>query len=227
MKGFVLFSGGIDSRTCLAIAMRDCDEVAAISVDYGQRHIKEVDQANQICQDLGIEQLVLKIPNMLGASRLTDEKSHIPDVTYDDIEGISPTYVPFRNGSMLSLAASLIDGQLGEHTNDKETLATLYTGTHAEDAKNWAYPDCTPEFIGAEANAIFIGTYQRVRLLAPLLYMRKDEIVKYGSQFGNIYDKTWSCYKGLDLHCGKCPTCYSRQDAFAKAGVQDPTEYAA
>src|SRR5690606_32391056 len=103
----------------------------------------------------------------------------------------------------------------------------LAYGAHAEDAQNWAYPDCTPEFIGAMANAIFIGSYQRLRLWAPLMNMQKYQIVRVGADLGVPFHLTTSCYKGGDKHCGTCPTCISRKGAFIRANVPDPTVYAA
>ena len=108
-----------------------------------------------------------------------------------------------------------------------EDLVTIYFGAHAEDAKNWAYPDCTPEFIGAMACAIYIGTYKAVRVNAPLTYITKGQTIEWGTKLNVPYALTWSCYKGEELHCGTCPTCRSRKTAFAEAGVVDPTVYAA
>ena len=87
----------------------------------------------------------------------------------------------------------------------------VYYGAHAEDAKNWAYPDCTPEFIGAQANAIYIGTYHKIRLHTPWMWLRKDEIITDGERLGVPWHLTWSCYKGGEFHCGSCPTCLARK----------------
>jgi 7-cyano-7-deazaguanine synthase len=149
---------------------------------------------------------------------LTDETIEIPNISYDEITGISPTYVPFRNGLMLSNAASI-----AQH----EGFDLLYYGAHSEDAKAWAYPDCTPEFNGAMANAIFVGTYQKTRLITPLQWMLKSEIVELGTKLELDFSLTWSCYVGGELHCGTCPTCRARKVAFQQAGVADPTMYAA
>jgi 7-cyano-7-deazaguanine synthase len=239
-KSFVLLSGGIDSTTCLAIANAFHDKhggtVEAISIDYGQRHLKETICAAEICDRYGIKHQVLDCKGALGSSMLTDPNVKVPDISYDDITGISPTYVPFRNGFMLARLAA--HAQLYVNTVDKifagwdpkpalDDLVTLYFGAHSEDAKNWAYPDCTPEFIGSMANAIYIGTYRSVRLLTPLAYLDKSQVVEWGSKLGAPYDISWSCYKGEVEHCGTCPTCRSRKDAFRIAGVLDPTKYAA
>lgn len=217
-KVLVLHSGGLDSSVCLAMAVNEygAENCKSISINYGQRHKKEMDFADKLCAHYGVERQVVTLPPIKGVM-LTDSSIEIPKVTYDQIEGISPTYVPFRNGLMLSNAASI-----AQH----EGFDLLYYGAHAEDAKNWAYPDCTPEFNGAMANAIFIGTYQKTRLITPLQWMLKSEIVKAGNQLKVPFELTWSCYKGDEHHCGQCPTCYARSDAFSGAEVADPTIYA-
>jgi 7-cyano-7-deazaguanine synthase in queuosine biosynthesis len=110
--------------------------------------------------------------------------------------------------------------------SDKEQNAVIYFGAHAEDAQNWAYPDCTPEFIGSMANAIFIGTYQRVRLVTPFIHSLKSTIVHDGWMLDVPYHLTWSCYAGGEVHCGECPTCIARKEAFTKGNIPDPTVYA-
>lgn len=253
-KAFVLLSGGIDSTTCLSIAMRDFDgSVEAIGVDYGQRHIKETEQALKICQHHGIPYRILNLRGLLSGDNvmLTEEsrgKVEVPNIDYSEIKGVSPTYVPFRNGTMLSAITayaqkyvmSQIDAgaqdlqKFGMSDQDAKDIATrnakdlcsIYFGAHAEDAFNWAYPDCTPEFIGAMSNAIYIGSYQTIRLVTPFAYSSKADIIRTGERLGTPYGLTWSCYKGEELHCGTCPTCRARKQAFEAAGVDDPTEYA-
>jgi 7-cyano-7-deazaguanine synthase len=101
----------------------------------------------------------------------------------------------------------------------------LYFGAHAEDARAWAYPDCTPEFIGAMANAIYIGSYQQLRLRTPLEWLTKADIIQLGDRLGVPWEQTWSCYAGGQSHCGTCPTCRARRQGFVRAGVYDPTMY--
>jgi len=216
MRALTLLSGGIDSATCLYIANRDNAEVAAISVDYGQRHHREMESARAICHKLGCDHQILKIPH-ISNSKLTDPDSDIPNLRYDQIQGVSPSYVPFRNGLMLSYLASIAQAQGYDR---------IYFGAHAEDAANDAYPDCTLHFVGAMAAAIYIGTYHAVRLVAPFIESNKDQIIEQGARLGVPYDLTWSCYKGEALHCGQCPTCHARAMAFERAGVIDPTTYA-
>jgi len=219
-KAYVLLSGGVDSSTALAIANDDWDgRVAAVSVNYGQRHQKEIEQARKIAERLHNQFIVRDITGFISKGGLTDDNLEIPPVSYDELpQGVSPTYVPFRNGTMLSLIA-------GMASIDPEAEA-VYIGVHAEDAENWAYPDCTPEFIGGMANAIYIGTYHKIRLHSPLIFMKKHEIVQAGTRLGVAWEDTWSCYEGGELHCGVCPTCRARMEAFHAAGIIDPTAYA-
>lgn len=220
-KAFVLLSGGIDSTTCLAIAANSSVEsVEGVSIDYGQRHKKEIDFARVQCTDHGATHHTLMVERLGGM--LTSPEQQIPNVRYDQIEGVSPTYVPFRNGTLLSMITAHAQRWVNAAP---ERNASVYFGAHAEDAQNWAYPDCTPEFIGAMANAIYIGTYQTVRLCTPLMWFEKHAIVTLGAKLGVNFLKTWSCYAGGELHCGKCPTCFARQDAFRRAGIKDPTVY--
>jgi 7-cyano-7-deazaguanine synthase len=260
-KAFVLLSGGLDSTTCLGIAMQQCSDVEAVSINYGQRHTKEIEHARRICNIYGIPHRTLNLGGILtdkntmlarGSKGLVD----IPDISYDQIKGVSPTYVPFRNGTMLSVLAAHVqkwvvneierkmaemkeaaaeDSEITDPevipyrrlvaTDQLRDAVGIYFGAHAEDAANWAYPDCTPEFIGAMANAIYIGTYMTVRLYTPLMWYTKAQIVAYGDKLGVPFADTWSCYKGEEVHCGVCPTCRARKEAFRQANVNDPTTY--
>jgi 7-cyano-7-deazaguanine synthase len=227
---FVLLSGGLDSTVALYHAVREYKSAVGISVNYGQRHSREIEHAKAICDRAGIPHQVLHMPpGLLDGVMLTDRNQTIPDLHYDQIEGVSPTYVPFRNGLMLSMITAYahkwcVLNQAEEGAPIREAVVVI--GAHAEDAHNWAYPDCTPEFLGAMANAIFIATYRQVRLVAPLMHMRKYEIVELGHKLDAPFELTWSCYAGGDKHCGACPTCYARRGAFNFAGIADPTEYA-
>lgn len=242
----VLLSGGVDSTTCLYHAYSAApgyDELHAVSIDYGQRHKKEIDYAKKSCQSLDgrtAHHHTIVAPSIFPKSMLTNAQEKVPDISYKDIEGVSPTYVPFRNGTMLSLLTAFTEGlikdrseqfggdydELGEPAS-KHVEADIYFGAHAEDAANWAYPDCTFEFTGAMANAIYIGTYRRIRLIVPLQWMNKQQVIEHGDKLHVRWENTWSCYKGLDKQCGQCPTCRSRREGFVLAGVKDPTEYAA
>lgn len=229
-RAYVLLSGGIDSTTCLYLARKQFGVVIGLSVFYGQRHRKEIEHARASCAKVGARHAVLDISASMPRSALTDADADIPRVSYAEIEGVSPAYVPFRNGFLLALAAAYI---IGEREALKQTSGQdpsgewgLYFGAHAEDAQNWAYADCTPEFIGAMANAIFVGTYRQLRLHAPLEWLDKRAIIELGGKLGVNWSLTWSCYLGGDAHCGTCPTCRARREGFSAAGVPDPTVYA-
>jgi 7-cyano-7-deazaguanine synthase len=246
-KAFVLLSGGIDSATCLYQAIEDFGDVEAISIDYGQRHAKELITAATLAKQRLVPHHVIDLSNVIPrGSMLTNEAQALPDASYSDLpEGISPTYVPFRNGLMLSAVASHVQGRWDEGAGLQSARAinmplsefdgarpmghhewAIYFGAHAEDAQNWAYPDCTPEFIGAMANAIYIGSYRAIRLHTPLQWLTKAQVISLGESHGVPFKDTWSCYAGGELHCGTCPTCRARKAGFEEAGVPDPTEYA-
>lgn len=222
MRPLVLLSGGLDSTTCLAIASREAVSLEAISIFYGQKHVTEIDAARRVAKYYAARhhEVTLDPNQFLGAgSTLMDPDKPNPETTYEELQkavGPSPTYVPFRNGNLLSVAASYAL---------KLKCDTIYAGMHAEDAKNWAYPDCTPEFLGAMANAIYVGTYHKVRLVAPLMWMTKTEVVACGKHLGVPFDLTWSCYNGREKACGVCPTCISRIAAFRENGMIDPISY--
>lgn len=228
-RAYILLSGGIDSTTCLHIARSSCPEVIGVSVDYGQRHTKEILYAIKTCFDFGLEHRIINLTQVVPKTMLTDSESEIPSVSYAEIEGVSPTYVPFRNGLMLSALTSLASGEMAMIKQQPKEIKEwgLYFGAHMEDAANWAYPDCTPEFIGAMANAIYIGTYHTIRLITPLQWMKKGKIIQLGTELGVNWINTWSCYAGGEFHCGVCPTCRARKQGFIEAGVVDPTVYEA
>jgi len=216
-NALVLLSGGIDSTTALALAMErgDHENVLAIIFNYGQRHKAEVDAAVKIADNYGIVHRIERIPVGHGGV-LMDHHAKMPHMTYEEIaesEGPSPTYVPFRNACFLSHATSNAL-ELG--------CDTLYAGMHGEDAHNWAYPDCTPEFIGAMQNAIYIGSYFKVRLVCPFTYLTKAEVIAVGMEYDAPYHLTVSCYEGTTPPCEKCPTCIARAQAFKDAGFEDP-----
>lgn len=234
-RAYVLLSGGIDSTTCLNLAARDWPEVVGVSVFYGQRHSKEIEAAAISCHRLGVRHCTLDLRSIVPKTMLTDPHAEVPSIPYSEIRGVSPTYVPFRNGLMLSAAASWIQGErakwaadnCGSWDPDQDQIEWgLYFGAHAEDAHNWAYPDCTPEWIGAMVNAIYVGTYRQLRLITPLEWLGKAAIIRLGEEVGVRWQDTWSCYKGEALHCGVCPTCRARRQGFIEAGVADPTIYA-
>lgn len=245
---FVLLSGGVDSTTTLAIARNDfpTDDIEAVTVDYGQRHSVERDYALHQAIKYHAHFTTMPIKGLMSGMLVGDGEA-VPDKSYAELgEGISPTYVSFRNGLMLSALAARAQGWImhqealwmkcfnadtqgdfGKYQGVREASATIYCGVHADDGVGWAYPDCTPEFVGSMANAIHIGTYFKVRVRAPLQYYSKADVVRHGARLNVDYGQTWSCYKGGEEHCGTCPTCQSRKEAFKIVGIEDPTRYSA
>ncbi len=223
-KALVLLSGGLDSTTCAVLACREFgpENVIALTLFYGQKHAKEIEAAKAVVRHLGIgEHHIEKLPDIFkgGGSTLVDPELSNPETTYEELNksyGVSPTYVPFRNANFLSAATTIAMVKEAD---------TIFYGPHSEDARNWAYPDCTPEFNGAMANAIFIGTYMKVRLVTPMQWMTKTEVVALGRKIGVPFELTWSCYNGLEKACGVCPTCVGRLQAFKDNGMEDPIAY--
>ena len=224
MKAIVLLSGGMDSATCATLAAKKhgASEVGGISIIYGQTHVNEVQAAERVANALQIHHKVVTVNDVFagyGSSIVAEDNAEMPNQSYEELHdsyGVSPTYVPYRNGTFLSLATidALIEG-----------AEEIWFGAHAEDAHNWAYPDCTPEFIGAMANAIYIGTYHKVRLITPLQWMTKTRIAQVAVANNVPLWLTLSCYRGEDPACGTCPTCVGRRNAFKMAGLSDPIEY--
>lgn len=210
----IIVSGGLDSITLL---YEKADEIAlAISFDYGQNHSKnELPLAEYHCKKLGIPHITipLKFMNVYLKSSLLEGSEAIPEGHYEE-ENMKSTVVPFRNGIMLSIAIGI-----AESHNLKYVMIANHGGDHT------IYPDCRPEFISAIDKAACAGTYINVQVVAPYTNISKTEIVKRGVALGIDYNKTWSCYKGGEKHCGKCGTCVERKEAFLKANVNDPTEY--
>lgn len=224
-SALVVLSGGLDSTVCLAIAAEDHPDLHAVSFYYGQKHSEEVNHAAEIARVYGASHRIIGLPQIFegtGSTLISNNEIDNPRGSYEDVqdiegEAVSPTYVPYRNGNLLSMATAyaLTVG-----------ADTLYAGMHAEDAAHWAYPDCTPEFLGAMANAIYIGSYRKVRLVTPLQWLSKADVVRLGSELDAPFSLTLSCYDGSVPACGTCPTCVGRINAFRSNGLVDPIEYA-
>lgn len=228
MKALVLSSGGVDSTTCVALAVdRHGEEnVITASLYYGQKHDKELECARRIAKYYGVRHIEEDISNIMkyAGSVCTlvkggGEISHESYAKQIEKNGRVSTYVPFRNGLLLSIAASYADSLFP----DEDVL--IYYGAHADDAAGEAYADCSPEFVNAMNNAINIGTYGRITVLSPFVHLHKSDIVKIGLQLKVPYDFTWSCYEGGEYACGKCATCLDRKKAFELAGSVDPISY--
>jgi len=210
----IIVSGGLDSITLL---YDKAETIAlAISFDYGQNHgAKELPYAQYHCEKLGIPHITIPLSFMhqYFKSSLLDGAEAIPEGHYEE-ENMKSTVVPFRNGIMLSIATGIAESH---------ELKRVYIANHGGD--HTIYPDCRPEFIHAMNGAAKAGTFVNVCIEAPYTEVTKAEIVARGAVLGIDYSKTWSCYKGVDVHCGKCGTCVERMEAFEDAGLEDPTTY--
>ena len=216
MKVVVLVSGGMDSVTALYHAADKHEVVAGLSFDYGSKHNhKELPLAAWHCEQLGVLHQVVPLSFMddLFESDLLKSGGEIPEGHYE-AENMKQTVVPFRNGIMMSIAAGF-----AESIEAGGLVIAAHSGDHA------IYPDCREDFMKPMAEAITAGTYADVKVLRPFIDQRKEDIVSRGSELGIDFSQTWSCYKGEELHCGKCGTCVERKEAFEIAGVEDPTVY--
>ncbi len=226
MKAMVLSSGGVDSTTCLALAVHrlGAENVAAVSVFYGQKHDKELTCARQVAAYYKVKHYELDLSAVFAQSNCSLLKQSTEDIVHksyaDQIaengEGMVATYVPFRNGLMLSAVASLA---MSVFPDDD---VKLYLGAHADDAAGNAYADCSEAFVNAMGRAISLGTYNKVTIEAPFNTMNKAELVRVGLSLGVPYEMTWSCYEGGDTPCRSCGTCTDREYAFGVNGVVDP-----
>ena len=223
MKALVLFSGGVDSTTCLGLAIDKYgkENVVALSVSYGQKHTKEIECSRKIAEYCGVEHIYLdlaKIFEYSDCSLLEHSDREIPKESYaeqiekGDGKPVS-TYVPFRNGLFLSSAASIALSK---------DCDVIYYGAHSDDAAGNAYPDCSDAFNKAMGDAIYIGSGNQLRIEAPFVNMTKAEVVKTGLALKVPYELTWSCYEGKERPCGVCGTCLDRAKAFELNGVKDP-----
>lgn len=229
MKAVVLSSGGVDSTTCVAMAVNELGSanVVTLSFKYGQRHEKELESAQKIADFYGLAHYVYDLTSifaysdcsLLSSSKEKPEHMSYADQIARDGEGKVSTYVPFRNGLMLSAGAALAQSLYPEEE------CGIWIGAHADDAAGNAYADCSVAFNESMGRAISIGTYELVKLHAPLNRLNKAQVVAEGLKLGVPYDLTWSCYEGGEKACGKCATCIDRLAAFRANGCEDPIDY--
>ena len=210
----IIVSGGMDSITLL---YDHKDEIAlGISFDYGSNHnAREIPFAKMHCERLGIKHITINLDFMhqYFKSSLLDGAEAIPEGHYAN-DNMKSTVVPFRNGIMLSIAIGI-----AESNNLDQVFIANQGGDHT------IYPDCRPEFINAIDAAATAGTYNNVKVVAPYTKITKSDIARIGKKLGIDYTETWSCYKGGEVHCGKCGTCVERKEALAEAGIEDKTIY--
>ena len=210
----LILSGGMDSTTLLYEYQNDI--ALAVSFDYGSNHnADEIPFAEYHCKKLEIKHVTIKLDffKQYFRSSLLEGADAIPEGTYAD-ENMKSTVVPFRNGIMLSVAAGM-----AETAGLKHVMMANHSGDHA------IYPDCRPQFADAMSRAIEAGTYEGITLLTPYTNISKADIARKGKLLGVDYSKTWSCYKGGKVHCGRCATCIERKEALRLAGIEDTTEY--
>lgn len=211
----VIYSGGMDSYTLLHLARERGYRVHALSFNYGQRHVRELECARSVCEAQGIPHKVIDIRAMsevMAGSSLTSDVE-VPEGHYEE-DSMKATVVPNRNMILLSLA-----------TGYAVTVGAgaVWYGAHGGD--HAIYPDCRPEFVEKMDAVCRVANYEPVGIEAPFMTMDKGQILAEGLRLGLDYSKTWTCYNGREQACGRCGSCVERLEAFAANGVTDPLEY--
>lgn len=216
MKTVLVHSGGMDSTVLLYSLLDAGAEVLALSVNYGQRHARELEFARGLTAELGVrheEADLSGLGGLLGGSSLTTESIAVPEGHYEEAS-MKATVVPNRNMILLSVAAGWAIAEQCESVS-----YAAHSGDHA------VYPDCREAFANALDRAIRLADWHEVRLDRPFVDKTKADIAALGARLGVPFARTWSCYRGGAVHCGRCGTCIERREAFYLAGVTDPTEY--
>lgn len=219
-KAVVLLSGGLDSTTTLAQAIADGCEPTAISFRYGQKHTKELVSAENVCKHYGVAHVVIDLNLSSFRSALTRKDIDVPMDREGKLdEDIPITYVPARNIVFLSIAAGLAESIDADR---------VYIGANAVDYSG--YPDDRPDFFKAYEEMLAKGTKagvegHPVKIMTPLLYLSKADIVRLGKELKAPLELTWSCYNGGEKACGHCDSCRLRLEGFRKAGYKDEIPY--
>lgn len=217
-KVVLIYSGGMDSTVLLyeLVLSRGPENILAISFDYKSKHNdQEFKRAKATTSLLGVKHIRIDLSTVSKhlKSNLLKSGGAIPEGHYAEAN-MKKTVVPFRNGIMLSIACGV-----GESWGAKFVAIGNHAGDHA------IYPDCRATFIESMSEAMAYGTYESVKILSPFKFMSKADIADRGHDLGVDWTKSYSCYKGGKIHCGKCSTCYERREAFVLAKVEDPTKY--
>ena len=220
IKTVAIVSGGMDSIALVHHLVDQGHVVDVISFDYGQRHRKELNFAQDCAERLNLAWHLVDLSNLtdlLATSALTNSVMEVPDGHYAE-DTMRITVVPNRNAIMLNIAAGLAVSIGAKH---------IATGVHAGD--HYIYPDCRPQFIDATERMLKIANEGFINpefsMLAPFVNSTKADIARLGDRLNVPWESTWSCYKGNEIHCGACGTCFERREAFAEAGINDPTAY--
>ena len=217
-KALCVMSGGMDSTLSAYMMKNDGYEIIAVHFNYDQRtQIKELECFNSICNDLNVKEkyiLDLDFFKQLGASALTDKSIDVPIGGVE--KGVPITYVPFRNGIFLSMAAAIAE---------KEGAEVISIGVVEEDSSG--YPDCRESYIRSMQDSINLGTKDEtnIEIKMPLVHLQKSQIVQESLKLDVPLHLTWSCYKNEDKACGVCDSCRLRLNGFNLAGEKDPIEY--
>jgi 7-cyano-7-deazaguanine synthase len=216
MRVVLVYSGGLDSTVLLYHLLAEGHEVRALSVNYGQRHGQELQAARALAAGRGVEHRVVDLTalaTLFPGLALTSREADVPRAEYS-AESMAVTTVPNRNMVLLSVALAW--------------AAHLRFGAaaFAAHAGSTTYPDCRPEFAAALDRTARLCAWEPLQVLAPFVTWTKGDIVRRGAALGVPFERTWSCYVGGEKHCGRCGTCRERRQAFAHAGIADPTAYA-
>lgn len=216
MKTILIYSGGLDSTVLLYDMISQGYKVKAMSFQYGQRHVKELEAAQNITTSLGIQHRIIDLTSLIpcfGSSALVDKDMAVPTGNYSE-HNLKTTVVPNRNMIFIAIAAAW---------SISEKYDTVSYAAHSGD--HILYPDCTEEFANSLDQTLKLADWHSVSLFRPYVHLKKGDIVKKGSLLGAPLHKTWSCYVGGTNHCGVCGTCLDRRKAFKEASVQDLTLY--
>ena len=231
MHALILNSGGMDSTTLVGLAVSKYGKgnIITASLYYGQKHDKELACARKVAEYYGVRHIEENISCVMKyagdvCSLVKGSKDEIIDKSYaeqiaENGEGRVGTYVPFRNGLFLSIAAAYADSLFPNEQCE------IWYGAHKDDAAGQAYADCSEEFASAMDSAINIGTYGNIHVVRPLINMNKSEVCKMGLDLKVPYELTWSCYHGRECACGRCGTCLDRISAFRGNHTIDPIAY--
>lgn len=216
MDGLIVLSGGMDSAVLLASERAAGRSIAAISFDYGSKHNhRELPMAAALCAQYQVSHRIIRLPfvNELFASSLLQSGDAVPDGAYDS-DNMKSTVVPFRNGILIAIATGY-----AESIGADRVLLASHAGDHH------IYPDCRPEFNAAMGEACSRGTDGKVQVQFPFADLDKREIGDLGRRLGVDFSRTWTCYKGQEMHCGTCGACDERKYALRHQENLDPTPY--